>query len=77
MAWYTVNGEPVRAGELTVTPRSRVLSLQAGPAAFVWQMPTSVLVERPGSTHSLRIVDVTRIAQVALVVLALLIRRIR
>jgi hypothetical protein len=72
MAWYSADGEPVQAGEFTVTPRSRILSVRMGSAAFAWQIPTRVLVERGGMTHSLPILDVTRIAQATLFALAAL-----
>jgi hypothetical protein len=66
MSWYSVDGPPVRAGDLTITPRSRVLRAQLGRAGFAWHTPTSVLIERGGVTQRQRIVDVTRIAQVLL-----------
>jgi hypothetical protein len=67
----------VRAGDLTITPRSRVLRVQLGRAAFAWGMPTSVLIERGGVTQRQRIVDITRIAQVLLLLEAVLIGRLR
>ncbi len=72
MTWYSVDGSPVHAGGLTITPRSHVLSARFGLGAFVWQTPTSVLVEGGGPAHRLRIVDVTLIAQVALLIFAAL-----
>jgi hypothetical protein len=77
MAWYSIDGESVRAGALTVTPRSRVLSLHWRQAAFVWRTPTSVLIEGGGTAQRLRILDVTLIAQVALLLLAVLVGRNR
>jgi hypothetical protein len=70
--WSAVDGEPIRAGDVTVTPRSRTLTVTAGPVGFAWQRPTSILVERGGQTERHTIVDVTFIAQVALLVLAAL-----
>jgi hypothetical protein len=77
MAWYSIDTEPVRGGGLTITPRSRVLSLRWRQAAFVWQTPTSVLIEGSGISQRVRVLDLTRIAQVALLLLAVLIGRIR
>jgi hypothetical protein len=78
MSWYSVDGPPLRAGDLTITPRSRVLRVQLGRAAFAWGTPTSVLIERGGVTQRQRIVDITRIAQVLLLLEAvLLIGRLR
>ena len=68
----------MRAGDLTITPRSRVLRVQLGRAAFAWGTPTSVLIERGGVTQRQRILDITRIAQVLLLLEAvLLIGRLR
>jgi hypothetical protein len=78
MAWYTVDGEPVRVGEVTLTPRARVLSARFGNHAwFTWQTPTSVLVEGGGTTQRLNIVNTTLIAQVALGLLVFLLRSVR
>jgi hypothetical protein len=78
MSWYSVDGPPLRAGDLTITPRSRVLRVQLGRAAFAWGTPTSVLIERGGVTQRQRIVDITRIAQVLLLLEAVvLIGRLR
>jgi hypothetical protein len=78
MSWYSIDGPPLRAGDLTITPRSRVLRLQLGRAGFAWGTPTSVLIERGGVTQRQRIVDITRIAQVLLLLEAvLLIGRLR
>jgi len=78
MSWYSVDGPPLRAGDLTITPRSRVLRVQLGRAAFAWGTPTSVLIERGEVTQRQRIVDITRIAQVLLLLESvLLVGRLR
>jgi hypothetical protein len=68
--YQTVNGQPVQVGEKVVTPQSQVLALNfmGGPAgaALVWNRPLAVLVEQNGETKRYPIVDVTRLAQVAL-----------
>jgi hypothetical protein len=75
--WHNQNGAPVRHGNITVTPQAQVLSLQLplgkGRAAFVWNRPVAVLVEENGHTRRLPIVDVTRLAQVALLVASALV----
>ena len=70
MRWYSVTGSAVRVGDTTVTPYARVLSVGGAKAGFAWQYPTGVRVERAGIVEWRRIVDVTRIAQVALFAVA-------
>lgn len=70
--WSAVDGDPIRAGDVTVVPRSRTLTIAAGPVAMAWQRPTSVLIERDGRAERHAILDVTFIAQVALLVVAAL-----
>ena len=60
----------MNVNDVRVTPRSHVLELRAGNAAFVWHRPDSLVVEQPDGTQALPIVDVTRLAQVALLLLA-------
>ena len=67
--WSQASSVPATAGGRTVVVHSRVLSLSLGPAGFVWQTPTSISVG--ASQH--RIVDVTRMVQVALLLLAALV----
>jgi hypothetical protein len=78
--WELVPGTPVRSGDTTVTPIARTLVLriphvssqrasqtaQSFDAAWVWNRPAAVLVERAGYTERIPIVDVTRIALIAL-----------
>jgi hypothetical protein len=65
--WYLADGEAIHAAGRTVIPRSRVLSMRVPNAAFVWQRPESVLIQTAdGSQQRINIVDVTRIAQIAL-----------
>jgi hypothetical protein len=65
MHWGTVDGTPLTRGDLTLTPRSRVLSARVRSVGLTWCMPDSVLVERPDSVERLPVVDVTRLAQLA------------
>lgn len=67
--WQTVVGEPTTIGETTVTPESSVLTvcLPGGRAGgFVWNRPLAVTVQRAGQSERIPIVDVTRIAQLGL-----------
>jgi MYXO-CTERM domain-containing protein len=75
--WTAADGAAVRAGDFTVTPRARALMVGGPQGGVVWQFPSSVLVEGPGGTRRVPIVDVTTIAWLALLGVALvaLVRR--
>jgi hypothetical protein len=70
--WYLADGAPVSVGGVTVTPHSRVLSVNVGSAAFVWQSPWSITIDRDGAAEERRVIDITRVAQMALLLLAVL-----
>ena len=61
-----LTGNPVQAGDLTITPQSQVLIIRLPFAGLVWRRPTAILVERAGQTSRIPIVDVTRVIQLAL-----------
>jgi hypothetical protein len=67
----TTAGATVDAGDLRATPQARVVIVRLPFGAFVWNRPSSVVVERAGRVERLPIVDATRFAQVALWVCAL------
>ena len=65
--WRTDPGEAVTVGDLTVIPQARTLAVRWPYAGWVWQRPVAVQVrsqDRPEAT--MPIVDVTRLAQLAL-----------
>jgi hypothetical protein len=68
--WQTISGKPVTAGDLTVTPQSRVLVVRSPYGGWVWNRPVAVQVaqaNRPGTGPArIPIVDVTRLAQLGL-----------
>ncbi len=70
--WELVTGAPVRAGDITVTPQAHALTVRLGRAGLVWNRPAAVLIERDGRVERKRILDVTRIAQLALLGLGLM-----
>lgn len=74
-SWRLISGAPVTAGSVTVTPQARVLQVRfpwGGPwGAFVWNRPVAVLVERDGKQERIPIVDVTRVAQLTIMVFTL------
>jgi hypothetical protein len=69
----TVAGSPVTRGGVTVTPQAQVVSLRLPFGGFAWQRPTAVLVEEGGQVRRVRIVDVTRLLQVGIAGLALIV----
>ena len=65
--WQTYTGDPITAGDVTLRPQSQALIIQAGKGfGFVWNRPVAVLVERGEETEHIPIVDVTRVAQFAM-----------
>jgi hypothetical protein len=66
------SAEPVTVDDITVTPRSRALLVRLPKGGLVWNRPTPVLVERDGQARRIPIIDVTRILQVSLLGLAVL-----
>jgi hypothetical protein len=70
-AWQTLSGAKVTVGGVSATPRSQALTIRWPKGGFVWNRPAAVLVERGEETERIPIVDVTRVAQVALLGLGL------
>ena len=71
--WRTDSGEAITAGDLTVIPQARTLVVRWPYGGWVWQRPAAVQVrgqDRPEAP--MPIVDVTRLAQLALWGLALI-----
>ena len=71
--WRTTPDDSVTVRGITVTPVSRVLSVRLPFAEFVWNRPTAVVVERDGRVERIPILDVTRIAQLGLLALTVVI----
>ncbi|HZS79016.1 MAG TPA: hypothetical protein VFA41_20570 [Ktedonobacteraceae bacterium] len=61
-----VTGTPVMVNNYTITPQSQAFIVRLPIGIFVWNRPTSVLVEKNGEVKRLPIVDVTRLLQLAL-----------
>ncbi len=60
------SAEPIVVGDTRVTPQAQSFTIRFPFGGFVWNRPTAVLVERAGETQRIPIVNVTRVAQVAL-----------
>ena len=67
----TTSAEPVVVRDVRVTPQSQALVIRLPFGGFVWNRPTSVLVERDDMTQRIPIVDVTSVVQIALLGLGL------
>ncbi len=65
----THSGEPVTAGDIRLTPQSQALTLRWPYGGFVWNRPVAVMAERGDESEHIPIVDVTLVAQVALLAL--------
>jgi hypothetical protein len=69
-------GDPVTVGDVTITPQSQAVTARWPGGGWTWQRPIAVLVARDGETERIPIVDVTRMVQLGLlglsVVLAVL-----
>jgi hypothetical protein len=69
--WRIVTGEPVTLGDLTVTPEAQALTIRLPTGGLVWNRPSAVLIERGDGVTRLPVIDITRLAQVALLSLSL------
>ena len=67
----TNTGEKITAGNLSLTPQSKALTIRLPFGGLVWNRPVAVLVEENGQTRRIPIVNATRLAQVGVLALAL------
>ncbi len=59
------SAEPIVVGDTRLTPQAQAFSLRFPFGGFVWNRPTAVLVERDDVTQRIPILNVTRVAQIA------------
>jgi hypothetical protein len=71
----TTAAPSVAAGQTTVTPVAKTMALSCGRGVLVRSWPSAVLVVKQGRTSRVPIIDVTRLAQAAIVVAAVLCAR--
>jgi len=71
--WHKASGQPVVVHDLTLTTQSQMLIARFPWGAWVWHRPTAVQVEQNGRVELLPIVDLTRVIQLGLVGLAVVI----
>jgi hypothetical protein len=68
----TVAAPAAQVGSLRGTPVARSMALKWSRGSLVRSWPSALLVSTEGRTTRVRIVDVTRLAQVAIVLAAML-----
>jgi hypothetical protein len=61
--WQTEVGDKLTVGDITLTPQSQALVIRWPNGGLVWNRPVGVLVEQGEHKLRLPIVDVTRLAQ--------------
>ena len=74
MQWFSIRrqrGTPQVAGFYTITGESLVVQARWRGGGLVWHTPVAIHVQRRGHTTRRIVVDVTRLAQVALALLTL------
>lgn len=72
MQWFSIRrqrGAPHIVGFYTITGESLVAQVRWPGGGLVWNTPTAIHVQRRGHTTRQRVVDVTRLAQIALALL--------
>jgi len=70
--WRATAGEAVKHGDLTIRPQARSLIVRWPGGGWVWNRPTTLLVEQVEETRRIPIVDVTRRIQLAFLGLSLI-----
>jgi hypothetical protein len=68
---HTGVGQPVIAGDTIVTPQFQALIVRLPIGGFVWNRPTAILVEQGGQAKHIPIRDISRITQLWLLGLSL------
>jgi hypothetical protein len=71
LQWQNGFGEPVPAGDFTVTPQSQALVVRWPFGVWVWNRPVAVVVEGRGELQRIPVVDVTRLVQLSLITISL------
>jgi hypothetical protein len=72
LTFRTVVAPAVEVGSIKVSPVARTMALNCGRGALVRSWPSAVLVARKGQSSRVPIANVTRLAQAAVVVAAML-----
>jgi hypothetical protein len=62
----TGTGNPIKRGNMTITPQAQALVVRLPYCGFVWNRPVAMLVEVDGRRERFPILDVTRVAVLAM-----------
>lgn len=68
----TLTGEKRTVGEISVIPQSQLLMVRWPYGGLIWNRPQAILVEQDGQMERIRIVNLTRMSQLALLGLTLI-----
>jgi len=71
--WQRASGQSVVVRDLILTPQSQVLIVRFPWGAYVWHRPTAIQVEQNGRVEQIPLVDLTRLIQLGLVGLGVVI----
>jgi hypothetical protein len=63
----TSTGIPIKRRNMTITPQAQALVVRLPYYGFVWNRPVAMLVEMDGRRERFPILDVTRVAVLAMV----------
>jgi hypothetical protein len=66
VSWKPVDGPSIESGDDVITPVAHCLTLRFPFVGFAWSRPHSLRVKRGDESHEVPIVDVTRLAQLAI-----------
>lgn len=66
----TVDGESRAVGDLEIAPRAQILAIRLPFMRFVWNRPTAITISKDDVTEQIPIVDVTRIAEIGIYIMA-------
>ncbi len=67
LRWSTIEGQPLKAGNMVVTPISQSLIVRLPFGGFIWNRPVAIRVENEAGEERIAIVDVTRRIQLGLI----------
>jgi hypothetical protein len=67
----SASGTPITVGDVTVTPWSQSLIVRLPFGGFVWNRPSSIVIERDGHVERKAILDVSRVLQVGIIAMGL------
>jgi hypothetical protein len=64
--WKSIDGEPISSGDTIITPVAKVFAVSTPFMDIVWNRPHAVRVQEGEEVTTVPIVNVTRMAQIAI-----------